>query len=150
MNRAHPSSSPGKNSPVLDTFHYTKCFHQRKGKEEKHQQQQHQNAVIVATGFVHFVSHEMNECSLMEYQMLTYFDEFTISSSCLSLLVLSVLLTETSPQWGALYPACSRAKTHVELKTLQLEEMTTCEFTEYPIQTWLLLLMRDHVSLLLG
>jgi hypothetical protein len=91
----HPNSShgtsPGKKQPLYSTHSiiYNKCFHQRKGKEEKHQQQQqHQNAVIVATGIVHFVSHEMNEC----YQMLTLFwrvhlSRFTISSSCHSLLV---------------------------------------------------------------
>jgi len=59
---------------------------------------------IAATGFVHFVSHKMSECSL---------------------LVLSVLNCNKSIR-GAFYPACSRATTQVELK------LYCCEFTEYP------------------
>jgi hypothetical protein len=101
MYGAHPNSSqsPHQAKTSLHLTHsiITNVF--TKGKERKkniNKQQQHQNAVIVATGFVHFVSYEMNECSLTEYQMLTYFDEFafpgfTISSSCHSLLVLSAL-----------------------------------------------------------
>jgi hypothetical protein len=41
----------------------------REGKKNINNKQ-HQNAVIVATGFVHFVSHEMSEWSLLVLSVL--------------------------------------------------------------------------------
>jgi hypothetical protein len=64
---------------------------ERKGRKTSNNKQQHQNAVIVATGFVHFVSDEMSECSHTEHQMLTYFDEFTFPGLLFPQVVIPIL-----------------------------------------------------------
>ncbi len=107
MYRAHPNSSqaPHQAKIALYLTHSIIPSVFTKGKEGKKNINNNNTRMrIVSTGLVHFVSHEMSECSI---------------------LVLSVLNWNKSRR-GAFYPACSRATTHVELK------LYSCEFTEYP------------------
>jgi hypothetical protein len=122
---------------------------ERKGRKTSNNKQQHQNAVIVATGFVHF-------CVWWNEWVLPYgipnahlfwrvhFSRFTISSSCHShLVVVSTLNWNKSTRGGRFLLCLFQGYNTWWASTLQLEEMTTCEFTEHPNLVW------DHMSLLL-
>jgi hypothetical protein len=71
MNTAHPNSSqaPHQAKTALYLTHSTipNVFTKKERKKNNNNNNTRMQS-IVATGFVHFVFHEMSECSLMEYQ----------------------------------------------------------------------------------